>query len=266
MLKKSLMALSIFMLVGCGSSNVYRSAEPIYKISDEHMKKVIFEQNNLEQCIYPQLKGLSYSEADRKVYSKKSEAEKITLSKFFQEGIIKIIGEQNFAKLSSDQSSQYYFSLQHSKFNNQNAKVNKAECSAFKKEYYPELKKVQNELRKAKEAELARQKQAEKERKAREAYLKTPAGQMELARIQQERQHQEMVALQRQQLAQQKAMQNQMEWQQFNQQLNQVNQQIQQINQSNMQMMQQMIPQRVIVTPAYQAPCFGTGPCWNNVY
>lgn len=261
MLKKSLMVLSICMLVGCSSSNVYSSAKPLYKISDEETKKWIIEGNKFEQCLFPKV-------VEKQTLSHLSKEEQFLHDLFvWGKSLQNIVGDNIAKTIFNDNASKNYAKKKIIKFNHtQKAEFSKQWCANVKKEYNTGLKHLKIEIKKAKEAELARQKQAEKVRKTREAYLKTPAGQMELARMQQERQHQEMMALQRQQLAQQRAMQDQMEWQQFNQQLNQFNQQIQQINQSNMQMMQQMTPRRVIVTPAYQAPCFGTGPCWNNVY
>lgn len=105
----------------------------------------------------------------------------------------------------------------------------------------------------------ARNKKDEQARKKREAYLKTPAGQAELARLQQKRHYQEMMDLQRQQMDyQMQQAQNARNQQTFNQ-IQQMNYQIQQTQQA----IQSITPQTIIVKPAYQAPCFGTGPCWS---
>lgn len=221
---KILLASIVLTALTACSSNYNSYIQPKFKISDEQAQQFVRAGNNIEQCIYPKLKGMSYEEAQRKVYSKLSEPEHYVLRKLMQEELRLIIGEQNFITLSNDQVSQAYLSQKHSQFNNQIANVDPQKCKVWKQEFNTELKIAKAEYKKAKQAQLAQQREAEKERKAREAYLKTPAGQAELARQQQ-------LAYQQQMLAQQQAYQQQMlemqrqatqqaEFQQFSNQLN----------------------------------------------
>ncbi|MFK5238158.1 DUF5358 family protein [Glaesserella parasuis] len=228
---KILLASIVLTALTACSSNYNSYIQPKFKISDEQAQQFVRAGNNIEQCIYPKLKGMSFGEEQRKVYSKLSEPEHYVLRKLMQEELRLIIGEQNFITLSNDQVSQAYLSQKHSQFNNQIANVDPQKCNVWKQEFNTELKIAKAEYKKAKQAQLAQQreaerqrKQAEKERKAREAYLKTPAGQAELARQQQ-------LAYQQQMLAQQQAYQQQMlemqrqaaqqaEFQQFSNQLN----------------------------------------------
>lgn len=234
------------VLTGCGSryQNHYNpyQFEPRYKVPDEIMKKAVLEQNNIEQCIYPELKGLTYAEAERKVYSKRTEAEKYALQKFFSDMVRNLIGEQKFYVLQNDPYSQDYFNAKHRQFNNQIANVNPKECAKLKKDYYRELKIAKVEISKAKKQELARKKeaekqelakhkQAEKEKKAREAYYASPQGQAQLAQQQMyEKILAQQAANQRQMLAMQAEAENNRQWNEFNQSLQNFNQMIWQNN------------------------------------
>ena len=61
MLKKLFTVSILFFLTACGNEVTnYPNAK--YKITDKEVKKYILELNNREQCIYPQLAGLSYEQ------------------------------------------------------------------------------------------------------------------------------------------------------------------------------------------------------------
>lgn len=257
MFKKSLMALSVFLLVGCGSHNVYRQQTPKYKISDEETKKWIIEGNKFEQCLFPK-------EFEKQTLANLSQEELYLYNLFiWGKSLQNVMGDSIAQTIFSDDASKNYaFNTQAPRFNHsQKAEFSKQWCANEKKQYNSALKQLKIEIKKAKQAEIARQKQAEKERKAREAYLKTPAGQMELARLQQERQHQEMMALQRQQIAQQQAMQEQMLLQQS---FNRLNQTIRSIGQ--LYTPPRSSTYNINVTPSWQ-PSFnsGYGPQWVPV-
>ncbi|HHW7507175.1 TPA: DUF5358 family protein [Mannheimia haemolytica] len=196
-LKYQLLVASLTFLTACGS-NIYMP-KPAYKISDKEMEQVIIEHNNIEQCIYPKLKGLSYEEATSQVYNKLGEAEKMVMRNYFYPKILtKVIGIENTKKLLDDPYSQDYAAMQLAKFNNQIANINQEECKSIKAEFNLRLKeakqflanKKKEELVKAKQQKIAAKKE-EKARKAREAYLKTPAGQAELARAEAQRAREE---------------------------------------------------------------------------
>ncbi|MEG9488522.1 DUF5358 family protein [Mannheimia indoligenes] len=196
-LKYQLLVASLAFLTACGSNTYIQSYA--YKISDKDMKQVILEHNNIEQCIYPKLKGLSYEEATSQVYNKMSEAEHLVMNDYFYpKSIAKVIGIENTEKLLNDYYSREYAATQQAKFNNQIANINPEECKSIKAEFNLRLKeakqflinKKKEELAKAKKQKIAAEK-AEKARKAREAYLKTPAGQAELAKAEAQRAREE---------------------------------------------------------------------------
>lgn len=208
MFKKSLMVLSIFMLFGCGAT--YQ--KPAYKISDIDMKIFFLRTNNLEHCIYPQLKGLNFEQASHAVYSKWSKAESLAMFKFHADNIRSIIGEHNARLIASDPASQQYFQKKFSQMDRNITNVDKKKCDDFKKVYYAEVRKMEENIKKSEKEQLARQKQAEKERKAREAYYATPQGQAELAR----QQYQQTLLAQQQMYQQQLEAQRQnYQWQQL---------------------------------------------------
>lgn len=222
MLKKTyVVAVIITFLTACSSTNI-----ATFKISDIETKKWIEEGNKAEQCLF-------YKQWKQSKFNGLSDEEHHLYTKYVHQiPLIKIIGLNNFQTITRNLESQQYTSQQYLKFNHSNkTDFDKKWCDNLKSQYKQELSQIRIEIKQQKaqaeaqrKAELARQKQAEKERKAREAYLRTPAGQAELARQQQ-------LAYQQQMLAQQQAYQQQMlemqrqaaqqaEFQQFSNQLN----------------------------------------------
>ncbi|WP_118878931.1 DUF5358 family protein [Haemophilus haemolyticus] len=259
MFKKTLSVFSIFVLTACGSSYQFIPQQPKYKISDEDMKEVVSVINKLEHCIHPELKGLTLEDADRKVYRKYSQEERILWNNAQLNTIVKVIGERDSRIIANDPASQAYFSEQHKKFNNNIANVDVNECKAFKRDYNNAISELRKQIQEQKKQAIAKQKaaeqqrkaqqiQAEKERKAREAYLKTPQGQAELARQQQAEYQRQMLAQQReyqqQMLEMQRQAAQQAAFQEFSNSISSgfrnMNQQIQQGTQFMNQMNQNM--------------------------
>lgn len=210
----------ITFLTSCSLGNVginSMSSEPIFKISEEQMKDFILEGNNIEQCIYPKLKGLSFGEATNKVYNQLTPVEVYVISKLKANKLREIVGEKNYYLGSNEQLSQNYFLQMFNRLNNQIANINQKECNQLKKEYQSELKQAKKEYEKFQEQERIARKQAqqnqqklEAEQRARAAYYNSPAGQAEIQR-------QQIIAQQQQILANQRAEQQAAEWQRLNQ-------------------------------------------------
>lgn len=174
------LSLSICLLTACSFG--YRTTEPKYKITEGEMKRFVLIGNNKEQCIHPELKGLTFEQAEKQVYSKRTDAEKYLWNKKIAfETFIEVLGEYKANIIYSDIYSQQYFNNMYSKFNNQIANIDQAECSAFKKEWNKELAIAKKLIQEEKQRALARQRQAEKEAKARQEFYATPQGQAYLA-------------------------------------------------------------------------------------
>lgn len=279
MLKKILLLSPIFMLNACISYSGLIPPQPKYKISDEDMKEILLKVNNAEQCIHPELATLTYEEAQKKVYRKYSQAERLVWDRYvIPKTTIDVIGERDASILFNDPASLQYTSEKHNKLNNQIANVNPTECKAFKKEFNTKLKEAEKAIKDAQKKQIAQQKaiesqrkkqqaEAERKRKALEAYYKTPAGQMELTRQQMARQHQEMMEQQQRMMAAQaqaqrsrdmdnwmnSAIQQSLSMPNYNQnyQLQNINRSLNQINST----LDSMTPRQP-----------GIGPRWNNVY
>ncbi|MBV7388722.1 DUF5358 domain-containing protein [Pasteurellaceae bacterium TAE3-ERU1] len=226
--RTSAYVLSAFMVSACGSIS---HPEPKYKVTEEEIKQFILIGNNKEQCIHPELKGLTYKQAEQKVYRKRTDAEGYLWNKkVFFETAVEVLGESKVKLINTDPYSQQYFANMYNKFNNLIANVNHAECQAFKKEWKKELPIAEKLIKQAKQQALARKRQEEKEAKARQEFYATPQGQAYLAQ-------QRMLAQQQQILAQQRTMQERAA---TTQALNQLSNSLQQINQNNMNMINQM--------------------------
>ncbi|OOF86221.1 DUF5358 family protein [Rodentibacter ratti] len=209
----------VTFLTACSLGNVGNSvsSEPKFKISEEQMKAFILEGNNIEQCIYPKLKGLSFTEATHKVYNKMTPIELYVIGKLRAKKLKEIIGEKNYSLGSNDQLSENYFLQMFNRLNNQIANINSKECNQLKKEYQSELGQTKKEYENFQEQERIARKQAqqnqqrlEAEQRARAAYYNSPAGQAEIQR-------QQIIAHQQQILANQRAAQQAAEWQRLNQ-------------------------------------------------
>lgn len=139
MIKKSLLALALSSLVGCSSLSLPNLGhEPLYKISDQDVKEWINQVNQVEHCIYPQLKGLSWEDADKQVYSKQSKTENYALVFLSHVTILpNVIGENATQILHSDETSRKYLSKKHKEFNHNNLtqELDTKTCNQLKKEF-----------------------------------------------------------------------------------------------------------------------------------
>lgn len=139
MIKKSLLALALSSLVGCSSLSLPNlGREPLYKISDQDVKEWINQVNQVEHCIYPQLKGLSWEDADKQVYSKQSKTENYALVFLSHVTILpNVIGENATQILHSDETSRKYLSKKHKEFNHNNLtqELDTKTCNQLKKEF-----------------------------------------------------------------------------------------------------------------------------------
>ncbi|MDO4698520.1 MAG: DUF5358 family protein [Pasteurellaceae bacterium] len=203
MLKKSVLIASVIALIGCGSSQYSTySSKPKYKISDEDTRRWIVEGNKFEQCLFPK-------EYSKGTFNRLSDEEKYLHDIFvYGKSLENTIGSIHSQTIFNDRPSfNYLFVQQFPKFNHsKKVAFDKQWCETVKKEYKQSLTQVKAEVKKAKERELARQKQEEKERKARADYYASPQGQADLARQQyqqallaQQRAYEHALAEQRQQ-------------------------------------------------------------------
>lgn len=258
------------LLTACSSTNVIYT--PKYKISDEDVKEIILIGNNLEHCVHPELKGLTFEEADKKVYRKYTQEERILWNNVHVNTIYRVIGERDATVIMNDPASQAYLAEKFTKYNNQIANIDPAECKTFKKEYKNTLHEIKKQIEihqkqviaQQKEEEQQRKKQqiqAEKDRKAREAYLRTPQGQAELARQQQLAYQQQMLEQQRQYQQQMLDMQRQAAqqatFQQFSNTINSGLQSVTQTMQKNTQLINQM-------NQNMRSSCQSIGNGWGN--
>ncbi|QPB43606.1 DUF5358 family protein [Rodentibacter haemolyticus] len=263
MLKKSISLSFVAILTACGILQF-----PKYVVSDEDLKKLAIAENQVDQCVN--------TDFVKKIQNK----QKLSDDEFIEakvrlevlqnnsRGVLlgDIIGREKVEIIKNDfLSAQNFLNRYNPKLASLNIPpLGKVQCAVVKKNYMQVVQAKKAELKQQIANQKIQAKEAEKARKAREAYYQTPEGQAELARQQQERHHQEMMALQRQQMGQLQAAQNAM---QFQQQMNQMNQMNQQMQQRSMQMLQMATPQKVIIgSPVMNAPIMGTGPRWNNVY
>lgn len=251
MIKKSLtISIAVLFITACNSSKFHGSSEPKFKISDKQMKQFILERNNIEQCIYPQLQNSS--NAQNEVYKKQSNAERLAMEPLLRDKLRVIIGEKNFFIWERDKASQEYLSEKQRLLSNNISKIDPKECEIIKqdfpkiKEHFENLEKQAiAEKREAEKRKLIKEKkeeqekiaqqieakkrkiQEEKEQRAREAYLRTPAGQAELARQQQAEYQRQMLeeqrAYQQKMLEMQKAIAYEAHQQNMNQVINSIN-------------------------------------------
>lgn len=107
-----------------------------YKISDDQVNALILKVNGGEKCIYPELKGLNYEQAEEKVYSKWSEAENQAWE-FWQRTYVlpEIIGKKHTKTLLEDEGSFYIYSEKHDFLNHQEGSMSEAECKKFQKKF-----------------------------------------------------------------------------------------------------------------------------------
>lgn len=141
MLKKSL-SLAVLLFLSACSSNIAEQKFPNakYKISDKEMKAFILKMNNAEQCIHPELKGLTYEQAEQQIYSKYSDGERfIWQMGIMPEFLVGVIGEKNLLTMMEDDDSFNYFYEKQKQLNNQQAKVDPVECEKFKVEFFDAL-------------------------------------------------------------------------------------------------------------------------------
>lgn len=134
---KKIALIATAFLAACSSELDQKYPDAQYKISNSQMKEYVLQMNNAEQCIHPNLAGLTYEQAEVQVYSKYSVLEQFVWHYGVRPKVLeKIIGEQNTkAILFDDEASQNYFFDKLDKFNHQNAKVNVRECEQFKMEF-----------------------------------------------------------------------------------------------------------------------------------
>lgn len=251
MLKKSLILASLFTLSACGSI-IPPTAK--YKISDEDTQKWIIEENRIEQCFFPK-------EWKSGNFSKLSQVDQAAMSHVRQLIIFSIVGQENYNTIANDPLSNQYLSQQFNKFNHSKpADFNKEWCDAQKVEF----SKLKSRIKEQQAQELARQKQAEKERLAREAYLASPEGQAYLAQqqlIAQQQAYEQQLMAARRAAAQQNDFMNISNI--INNGFNSMTQSMQQNTNSINQMTQQMQNQGSRIGAGW-APTSGVH--WNNIY
>lgn len=272
MLKKSLAIVAVTTLLSACSTGVTNySTKPsaTFKISDIDTQKWIEEGNKAEQCLFPK-------QWKKNTFKDLSDEEKyLHLIYVYRNPLINIIGQNNFQIIDASPESQQYIYQQYLKFNHSNkTKFETNWCNNLKSKYKHDLAQIKQNIKQQKaqiamqkKAEIAHQKQEEKERKAREAYLKTPAGQAELARQQQIAYQQHMLAQQRayqeQMLQMQRQAAQQAEFQQFSNSINSASQNMTNAIQHRTQMINN-------ATQNMRSSCqsigqgWGTG-AWQNV-
>lgn len=240
MLKKSLiLTLTALSLAGCSFTPTYEQYAK-YKISDNDIKQVIAQYKYTFYCIHPEAINKSHQETYDLVYRKLSEDEDNAWKAIQFKLFIDTIGERDTGLIFQDHNSAMYMI---NKWHNLYNSVAPADQSYFKcgqkdkqafqtKWVKPVAKEVAKQKKEQERQQKAAQAKAEKERKEREAYLKTPQGRMEAqqkamlaqqeamqqaAMAQQQRMHDDMMAQQRAIQQQQMQMQQQQMWQQQNQ-------------------------------------------------
>lgn len=255
MLKKSLLLVSLFTLSAC-SSLIPATAK--YKISDEDTQRAIIESNKMEQCLFPK----QYKSGN---FSTLSEEERALIQNGQRYFLASIIGSQNLNIIDSDALSKQYAIQQWNKFNHSRpADFTKEWCNTQKNYFNTALKQLKAQIQQQKDQELAKQKQAEKERLAREAYLASPEGQAYLAQqqlIAQQQAYEQQLMAARRAAAQQNDFQNISNI--MNNGLNSMAQSMQQRTNAIDQMTQQMQSQGSRIGTGW-APTSGVH--WNNIY
>lgn len=144
-----LLALSLAGLSGCSSISMpdLNNKEPLYKISDQDTKIWIDRANQIAHCIYPKLKGLSLEEAEKRVYSQKSNEETRALGYLIVVGeLSSVIGENAAKIIHTDKLSRNYLNEQHKKFNHNDVsqELDNKTCKDVKKDFQQILKEVKN--------------------------------------------------------------------------------------------------------------------------
>lgn len=200
-MNKSLLVILVFsLLTAC-------VAVPKYQISDYDMQQWILKQNAIEQCLYPEeyQKGI----ADPSAFAHISRNEKALLLELGRIVLVETIGQKNIQTMKNDYSSRVFFENQFRKFNHANpTNLDEKWCNNLRKNYRATLENIEKQ-------QLAARKQAEKERKAREAFYATTQGQAFLAQQQLQRQQMAHQAyLQRQQMQHEYNLQRQRQFQQ----------------------------------------------------
>lgn len=93
---KKIALIATALLAACSSELDQKYPHAKYKISNSQMKEYVLQMNNAEQCIHPNLAGLSYEQAQAQVYSKYSELEQFVWNYGVVPKVLeKIIGKQN---------------------------------------------------------------------------------------------------------------------------------------------------------------------------
>lgn len=144
MKKFLLLSLSIIMLANCSSS-------PKYKISDQILAKSIEINNDIEQCINPNL-------TNEASYSLLSQDEKNLLIQYEDEVRRNLLGEYNYNIMMNDPESYSYYRKRHSELNH-NMKGNTLtaeQCKGFQMKFHNDLANI-NAKRFAQEQEKLRQ-------------------------------------------------------------------------------------------------------------
>ena len=195
-MNKSLLAILVFsLLTACETV-----PEAKYRISDYDIQQWILRANTIEQCLYPK----EYQKGTMDQFANLSRNEQELLRELKIMALDEIVGQKNSRTIMNDYRSKSFFDSQHRKFNHFNTtNLDKKWCNNLRKNYRTTLKNIEKQ-------QLAARRQAEKERKARDAFYATPQGQAALA--QQQMQQQQMAHqayLQHQQMRHQQEMQEQ---------------------------------------------------------
>lgn len=250
MLKK-LTALSLLVfLTSCQNLN---SPKIAYKLSDEDTKKWIIEVNKVEQCVFAK-------EYQAKNSNNFSNEEKYLYKKAGLNTLANIIGMENIQIINNDPISQKYAMDQYHKFNhNEKATFDQQWCEDQKRDYNQALKQLKVDIKKFNAEQAAKEKEAERQRKAEADFYSSKEGQAYLAQQQlmvQQQNLQNQIALQQQaqrvayerQLAEERAAHQNAEFQNFSNTL------INAVNNMNNSMAQttQMINSITQSMPRYQ--------------
>lgn len=143
MFKKLCVLSAVCVITACSTGLDKQYANAKYKISDNEMKNFVLKMNNAEQCIHPELKGLSYEQAKREVYDKWSEQEHFVWHMGVSPQILEeTIGAEKVRLLATDEDSFNYFAEKQRLFNNQNAEVDPIECEKFKVSFFDALERL----------------------------------------------------------------------------------------------------------------------------
>lgn len=143
MLKKIGIFSVVALLAACSSGLDKQFPNAKYKISDKEMKTFILKMNNAEQCIHPELKGLTFEQAKTQVYDKYTELEHFVWQMGVSPQMLEeTIGAEKVKYLASDDESFNYFAEKQRLFNNQDANIDPVECEKFKVSFFDALERL----------------------------------------------------------------------------------------------------------------------------